>query len=88
MEKDATEATTEGGRPEEFTGERVLAVFTEDADPCEPLTASEVGEGLGCSRRTALDKLNDLADNGALDTKKVGGRSRVYWRPGGGSDGA
>ena len=76
--------TTEGGRPEEFTTDRVLAVFTEEADPCEPLTASEVADVLDCSRRTALGKLQDLADEGALATKKVGGRSRVYWRPGGG----
>lgn len=59
----------------------VLAVFEERADPSEPLTAPEIADALGCSRRTALDKLQALADRGAIESKKVGGRAVVWWRP-------
>lgn len=62
------------------TPEDVLEVFDERDDPAEPLTAPEIADALGCSRRTALNKLHSLADDGALDTKAVGGRSRVWWR--------
>ncbi|WP_135304720.1 PAS domain S-box protein [Haloarcula amylovorans] len=47
----------------------------------EPVTARELSEELGCARRTAYKKLNELADRGDLQTKKVGARGRVWWRP-------
>ena len=50
-------------------------------DVCEPLTASDVMDYFGCSRRTALDLLYDLVDGGSLRSKTVGSRSRVFWRP-------
>jgi predicted transcriptional regulator len=43
--------------------------------------SSEVAMALGCSRRTALNKLHELEDSTAVRTKKVGGRSRVWWIP-------
>jgi PAS domain S-box-containing protein len=46
----------------------------------EPVTASEVAEELECSRRTALNKLDELAERGDLHSKKVGARSRVWWQ--------
>jgi hypothetical protein len=58
-----------------------LDVFARRDDRGEPLTASEVADVLGCSRRTALNKLTDLAGDGRLRSKQVGGRSRVYWVP-------
>lgn len=61
--------------------EDVLEVFAERDDPAEPLTASEIADILGCSRRTALDKLHELADRGDITSKKVGSRSRVWWLP-------
>lgn len=60
-----------------------LAVFDDRDDPAAPLTAAEVADELGCVRRTAYDKLDALAERGDLATKKVGARSRVWWRPGG-----
>lgn len=59
----------------------VLEVFDTRDDPAEPLTAPEVADALGCSRRTALDKLQTLADRGILESKKVGGRAVVWWWP-------
>jgi CRP-like cAMP-binding protein len=69
------------GRETEFTLSEVTAVFEAREDYAEPLTASEVADELGCSRRTALNKLHELGDGTALRSKKVGGRSRVWWIP-------
>ena len=54
-------------------------MFAARDDTTEPLTAPEVADELGCSRRTALDKLRVLAERGDVRSKKVGGRSRVWW---------
>ena len=59
----------------------VLEIFGDREDRAEPLTASEVADALRCSRRTAGRKLDQLVDSGDVDSKKVGGRSRVFWIP-------
>jgi len=69
------------GRETEYTLSEVTAVFEDRDDYAEPLTAREVAAALGCSRRTALNKLDRLAEETALTSKKVGGRSRVWWIP-------
>jgi len=69
------------GRDTEFTLSAVTRVFESREDYAEPLTASEVAEELGCSRRTALNKLHELEGETELTSKKVGGRSRVWWIP-------
>jgi MarR-like DNA-binding transcriptional regulator SgrR of sgrS sRNA len=69
------------GRDTEFELEDVTAVFEDRDDYAEPLTATEVANRLGCSRRTALNKLHRLQENTDLTSKKVGGRSRVWWIP-------
>ena len=61
--------------------EDVLAVFDDRDDAAEPLTAPEVAETLGASRRTVLNRLDDLRERGELASKKVGGRARVWWVP-------
>ncbi|WP_129115624.1 helix-turn-helix domain-containing protein [Halegenticoccus tardaugens] len=61
--------------------DRVLAVFEAREDRARPLTATDVMETLDCSRRTAHNKLNELVERGALETRKVGARSRVWWVP-------
>ncbi len=61
--------------------ERALEVFEEREDRARPLTASDIAEALDCSRRTAHNKLGELVDRGELETRKVGARSRVWWRP-------
>ncbi|WP_225333307.1 HTH domain-containing protein [Halomicrobium urmianum] len=69
------------GREVEYTESDVIEVFKQREDYAEPLTASEVADRLGCSRRTALNKLHDLQEETDLTSKKVGGRSRVWWIP-------
>jgi MarR-like DNA-binding transcriptional regulator SgrR of sgrS sRNA len=69
------------GRDTEFTLSDVTAVFEGRDDYAEPLTAREVADELGCSRRTALNKLHELQEETDLKSKKVGGRSRVWWIP-------
>lgn len=73
------------GSPRRIDPEDVLDVFDGRADASEPLTAPEIAEALDCSRRTALDRLHELEDRGAVASKKVGGRSRVWWLPNDGS---
>ena len=69
------------GRDTEFTLSAVTEVFETRDDYAEPMTASEIAEELGCSRRTALNKLHRLESETDIRSKKVGGRSRVWWIP-------
>ena len=69
------------GRETEFTQSSVIEVFETREDYAEPLTATEIADRLGCSRRTALNKLHELEDDTDITSKKVGGRSRVWWIP-------
>lgn len=69
------------GRNTEFELSAVTQVFEDRDDYAEPLTAQEIADELGCSRRTALNKLHTLAENTDITSKKVGGRSRVWWIP-------
>jgi len=69
------------GREVQYTESAVIEVFKNRDDYAEPMTAKEIADRLGCSRRTALNKLHELADETELTSKKVGGRSRVWWIP-------
>lgn len=64
---------------EEYPVEQVRAVFDNRSDPCEPLTASEVADELGSSRKTAYNKLDALEADGEIRTKKVAAHGRVWW---------
>jgi len=61
------------------TDEAVLAVFRQLSDPSEALSTREVSDALGCSRRTAYNRLSALADSDTLRTKKVGDQVRIWW---------
>lgn len=77
MSEDDETARSEDGRfSETVSPEDALEVFEDH----EPLTAKEVAEELGASRRTALNKLKNLVDQGDLRRKKVGGRAVVFWK--------
>lgn len=71
----------EPGRETQYTESDVVGVFRDRDDYAEPLTASEIAEALECSRRTALNRLHDLQESTDVTSKKVGGRSRVWWIP-------
>jgi hypothetical protein len=69
-----------GPKPK-VTADDVEEVFRERDDPHVPLTAPEVADRLDVARRTALDRLGDLADDGRIDGRKVGGRAKVWYLP-------
>ena len=60
--------------------EDVLDACDAVSAPGEPVTANEIAEKLGCTRRTAYNKLDELADRGDVQSKKVGARCRVWWQ--------
>jgi len=68
------------GRNPDVSDEEILDVFERSDDPI--LTASEVAEALDMGRRGILSRLEKLEDEGVLESKKVGGRSVVWWYPG------
>jgi hypothetical protein len=79
--EDKGENMVKPGQKPRITLSDVEAVFEARHDVAEPLTASEIGDELNCTRRTALTKLDRLLENGTVESKKVGGRARVWWLP-------
>jgi len=59
----------------------VLAKVDTLGPPGTPVTTPEVAEGFDCTKRTVYNRLNSLAEDGVVRTKKVGANSRVWWRP-------
>lgn len=70
-----------GQYDDELPPETILEVFNRRDDLARPLTSSDVMEKLDCARRTALNKLNELVAAGSLESRDVGARARVFWRP-------
>ena len=70
-----------GASDQGVTRDEILAVFETEASPHEPLATSEVADAVDRPRRTVYDTLKQLVDDGPLETKKVGARARVWWRP-------
>lgn len=73
------ERTEDGEYVETLSLADVLDVFRDRGH--EPLTATEVAGTLDCNRKTAYNKLRELADDDRIATKKVGARGRVWWVP-------
>lgn len=48
-------------------------VFIEAVREAQPASTSEVGEEVGCPRRTADYRLRKLREEGQVDSKMVGG---------------
>ncbi|WP_331236423.1 bacterio-opsin activator domain-containing protein [Natronorarus salvus] len=59
----------------------VLEVVDQLAPPGTPLTTPEVAERFDCTDRTIYNKLDALVEEGPLETKKIGAKGRVWWRP-------
>lgn len=72
----------ERGPDPDYDIDDVIAVFEEQSDPCEPRTATEIADLLGCSRSTAYNLLQELNESGVLESKKAGARGRVWWHSG------
>lgn len=68
---------TNAGRPPTVSNEAILDVFREADDPV--LIASEVADEVSIGRRGVYKRLVQLADDGHLDQKKIGGRGTVWW---------
>jgi HTH-type transcriptional regulator, bacterioopsin transcriptional activator and related proteins len=60
---------------------RVLEVVDTLGPPNTPVTTPEVAAEFDCTDRTIYNKLETLVEDGPLETKKVGARGRVWWRP-------
>jgi len=75
---------TNAGRPPKVSDDEILAVFRESQDPV--LIASEVAEQLPIGRRGVYKRLEQLAEEGELGRKKIGGRGTVWWLAGLGSE--
>jgi len=58
--------------------QETLAIFEPDG---APRTTTEVAEQFDLGRRSAYERLERLVDHDRLETKKVGGNGRVWWRP-------
>jgi hypothetical protein len=57
--------------------EELLNVFRDISDPV--LSTAEVAEQVALERRSVLNRLVSLRDEGRLDSKKIGGRNTVWW---------
>lgn len=68
-----------GPKPQ-VSDEELLSIFEESCDPV--LTASEVAEHVSIERRSVYDRLRKLEEDRVLESKKVGGRTTVWWYPG------
>lgn len=68
------------GRKPQVSDQEILQVFQDADDPV--LIASEVAEHLPIGRRGVYNRLKSLEEEDLLRSKKVGGRSTVWWYPG------
>jgi len=65
------------GRKPRVTDEEILDVFRSTSDPV--LSTAEVAESLPIERRSVFNRLQQLEENGPLESKEIGGRNRVWW---------
>jgi bifunctional N-acetylglucosamine-1-phosphate-uridyltransferase/glucosamine-1-phosphate-acetyltransferase GlmU-like protein len=73
------EHSAEGDYEETYTLDDVYDVF--EQIPAPIYTTSDVVDALGCSRHSALNKLNELHEQGRLNRAKMAGRT-IFWPPG------
>lgn len=66
----------------------VLEAVESLGPPGTPVTTAEVAASFDCTDRTVYNKLDALVEDGTLETKKVGARGRVWWRPPSAVDGS
>lgn len=69
---------TMAGRKPTVTDDEILALFEQSTDPI--LTTNEVAQEIGIGRRGTFDRLDQLAEDGALMRKSVGS-GYVWWIP-------
>jgi PAS domain S-box-containing protein len=69
-------------QPSSSTLKETLGVFDRLNDPGTPLSTDEVAESMGCPIDSAANRLEELVEQGSLETREVESRTRVWWRPG------
>jgi predicted transcriptional regulator len=68
---------SKSGRKRRVSDDEILRVFRDTTDPV--LTATEVAEELPIGKSGVHPRLRELAANGRLSRKDVGGRAVVWW---------
>ena len=68
-----------GGRDPDVSDEEILRVLKDSSDPV--LSTREIADAIGLGRRGTLDRLDNLADNGAIQKKKLDKRVTIWWIP-------
>lgn len=58
-----------------------VEVIEHAGGPGTPVTTSDVAAELDVGRRSTYNRLERLVDHGVLETKAVGSKGRVWWRP-------
>lgn len=76
---DVNDESRRGPKPQ-VSDDELLKVFENSVDPV--LTASELAEHVSIERRSVYDRLRKLEEDSVLESKKVGGRTTVWWYPG------
>lgn len=65
------------GREPTVSDDEIIEIFSEASDPV--LTTNEVAEAIGLGRRGTFDRLDQLAEQNRISTKKVGESGAVWW---------
>lgn len=71
------ESSNKGGRIRRVSDEDLLDVFRSTSDPV--LSTAEVADAVPIKRRGTLKRLQGLGEDGALESKQIGGRNTVWW---------
>lgn len=67
------------GRKPRVTDDELLDVLRESSDPV--LSTAEVADQVPIKRRGVLNRLRALEEEGAVRSKRIGGRNTVWWVP-------
>jgi predicted ArsR family transcriptional regulator len=68
-----------GGRPKTVSDEELLAAIRESDGPAT--TAREITEKVELSHRCVQRRLDTLAEEGRVKTRKTSDRTRIWWLP-------
>ncbi|MHC3439104.1 bacterio-opsin activator domain-containing protein [Natrialbaceae archaeon A-gly3] len=63
------------------SADTVQRVFDRLGPPGTPFTTPEIAAEFDCSDRTIYNRLDALVEAGDIETKKVGAKGRVWWKP-------
>ncbi|WP_423995909.1 winged helix-turn-helix domain-containing protein [Halorubrum trapanicum] len=74
-----SDSPSPGPKPND-TDQDILNVFKKTTDPV--LSTAEVANNISIGHRATYNRLKSLEDTGELQSKKVGGKSTVWWLAG------